>query len=135
MSETYNTSDDALNNSEQEAGKEPRKRKFSHLVTALLNGEFLTRDGMIKHMPYILFLVALFLLYIFMGYQFELIERRKVQTKRHLEELSAEYKTLKSELESRKQQSNVARDIASLGLIEPLSPPPVIEVDPKNFEE
>lgn len=118
------------------AEKENRpKKRLSQTVTSLLNGEFLTKEGMVKHMSYVVFLCALFLLYIFLGYQFEQIERRKSQTKIQLEELSAEYKTLKSELEAKKQQSNVARDIASLGLIEPLSPPPVIEADPSYFEE
>ncbi|MDP4827522.1 MAG: FtsL-like putative cell division protein [Flavobacteriales bacterium] len=128
---------------EPEAEAEPQleekevrsKKRFSQTITGLLNGEFLTREGMVKHMSYVVFLCGIFLLYIFLGYQFEQIERKKSQTKRQLEELSAEYKTLKSELEAKKQQSNVARDIASLGLIEPISPPPTIEADPSYFEE
>jgi hypothetical protein len=38
-------------------------------------------------------------------------------------------------LETKKQQSQVAKDIASMGLKESTSPPDVIEVDESYFED
>lgn len=115
--------------------KETGKPWFSRLVTSLLNGEFLTRKGVIAHLPYILFLSGLFVVYISLGYTFEHNEREKVRVRRQLEEKQAEYKTLKSELESKRRQSNVAREIQELELKELTSPPALIEVNPNYFEE
>lgn len=62
-----------------------------------------------------------------MGYQFERIEREKMKKKERIEELSAEFKTLQADFESRLQQSSVERNIADLGLIQPVEPPYLLE--------
>ena len=65
---------------------------------------------------------GIFLLYISLGYKFENIEREKMKTEHALEEVTAEYKTLRSELESRLQQSRVESATAFLGLEQPMEP-------------
>ena len=97
----------------------------------ILNGSFLTGDGITTHIPYLLFLCGLFLLYISLGYKFENIEREKMKTEFSLEEVTAEYKTIRSELESRLQQSRVESATAFLGLEQPKEPPILLEVDLK----
>jgi hypothetical protein len=119
----------------KEKKEQTAKPRFSRLVTSLLNGEFLTRKGVIAHLPFILFLSGLFVVYISLGYTFEHNEREKVRVRRQLEEKQAEYKTLKSELESKRRQSNVAREIQELELLELTSPPEIIEVNSAYFEE
>lgn len=119
----------------QEKAVPKNKRRFSRLVNQLLSGEFLTRDGVVSHLPFLLYLTFFFLFSIYIGYTFDNTEREKVQVKQILEELSAEYKTLKSELETKKRQSSVARSIQQLGLEEPNRPPVVIETDPKQLEK
>ncbi len=119
----------------QEKAVPKNKRRFSRLVNQLLSGEFLTRDGVVSHLPFLLYLTFFFLFSIYIGYTFDNTEREKVQVKQVLEELSAEYKTLKSELETKKRQSSVARSIQQLGLEEPNRPPVVIETDPKQLEK
>jgi len=97
----------------------------------ILNGTFLTGDGITTHIPYLLFMCGIFLLYISLGYKFETIERGKMKTEHLLEEVTAEYKTLRSELESRLQQSRVESATAFLGLEQPMEPPVLLEVDVK----
>jgi len=97
----------------------------------ILNGTFLTGDGITTHIPYLLFLCGIFLMYISLGYKFENIEREKMKTEHALEEVTAEYKTLRSELESRLQQSRVESATAFLGLEQPMEPPILLEVDLK----
>ena len=82
---------------------------------------------MTRHIPYLIFVSVLFIAYIAMGYQFERLEREKLQTKRQLEELSAEYKTLKAEFETQLQQSTVEQNIAELGLRQNVEPPFLLE--------
>jgi hypothetical protein len=119
---------------QQEAPKR-KSRRLSRAVTRLLNGEFLTEEGVVRHMPFMLYVTGFFLLTIYLGYYFDNTEREKAKVKITLEELSAEYKTLKSELEARKQQSSVARSISDLGLDEPNEPPVVIEPNEAALEE
>ena len=97
----------------------------------ILNGTFLTGDGITTHIPYLLFMCGIFLMYISLGYKFENIEREKMKTEHALEEVTAEYKTLRSELESRLQQSRVESATAFLGLQQPIEPPVILEVDVK----
>lgn len=121
--------------SKQEKAAPKSKRRFSRLVNQVLSGEFLTREVVVSHLPFLLYLTFFFLFSIYIGYTFDNTEREKVRVKRELEELSAEYKTLKSELETKKRQSSVARSIQQLGLEEPSRPPVIIEADPKELEK
>ncbi|MEO0403721.1 MAG: FtsL-like putative cell division protein [Bacteroidota bacterium] len=119
----------------KEEQKPTKKNWFSRGLNTLLNGEFLTKDGVTKHLPFMLFLAGLFVIFISLGYQFEQTERQKVRVKRELEEAMTEYKSLKSQLETRKQQSSVLDQIDRLQLTEPTSPPEIIEVDAGYFEK
>ena len=103
------------------------KNAIGPVIRDLLSGEFLTKEGVTRHIPYLLFISALFIAYIAMGYQFERIEREKRKTKEHIEELSAEFKTLQADFESRLQQSSVEKSIADLGLIQPSEAPYLLE--------
>ncbi|MDG1260667.1 MAG: FtsL-like putative cell division protein [Flavobacteriales bacterium] len=112
-----------------------KKGKFSKGITNVLSGEFLSHEGVMKHAPFLLYLTVFFLLYIYIGFTFEDAERDKQRIKGQLEEMNAEYKTLKSELEAKKRQSSVAADIQRLNLEQPNTPPLIIEVNPESFEE
>ena len=114
--------------------KDPKKREqrrqknaIAPLIRDLLSGEFLTREGVTRHIPYLLFISGLFIAYIAMGYQFERMERAKIQNKRYLQELSTEYKTIKAQFETQLQQSRVEQSIANIGLNQPVEPPYLLE--------
>lgn len=119
----------------QEKTKKKKRSAFSKIAAALLNGEFLTRQGLIKFLPFILFMTGLFIVYIAVGYFFENTLRDHVRTKRQLEELTSEYNTIQSKLENKKQQSAVIDEIDELGLESATSQPNIIEVKPGYFEE
>ena len=113
--------------SSQERAARRTRNSISPIVRDVLSGEFLTREGVTRHIPYLIFVSVLFIAYIAMGYQFERLEREKLKTKRQLEELSAEYKTLKAEFETQLQQSTVEQNIADLGLRQNVEPPFLLE--------
>ena len=108
--------------------RERRKRENSMrpLIRDVLSGEFLTREGVTKHIPYLLFVSLLFIVYISLGYRFERIERQKHGTDRSIEELSATYKTLRADLETQLQQSSIEAAISELGLLQTKQPPFVL---------
>ena len=116
----------------QRSAKERAARRTQHsigpIIRDVISGEFLTRQGVTRHIPYLIFVSTLFIVYIAMGYQFERLEREKLKTKRQLEELSAEYKTLKAEFEIQLQQSTVEQNIAEIGLRQTTEPPFLLEL-------
>ena len=107
--------------------KRAEKNATGKILRDIISGQFLKGDGVIAHIPFLLFLCGIFLANIGLGYKFENIEREKMKTERALEEVNAEYKTLMSDLESRLQQSRVEQAIVDLGLEQPLSQPILLE--------
>lgn len=101
----------------------------------LLSGEFLIREGALAQAPYLIFVSFLLVLYVSVGYYYEHLERERQTTERRLEELRAEFKTLQAEFETQLQQSQVERNMAAIGLTQPVDPPFLIEVEPVNSLE
>ena len=124
--ETHETSE----TQETPAPKPKKNSAWANNVRDLLSGEFLIREGALVHIPFIAFLSALLILYVSLGYYYEHLERERQTTERRLEELRSEYKTLQAEFETQLQQSQVEQSMADLGLIQPVDPPFLIEVEP-----
>lgn len=123
---------------EQPVEEAPKNRKkksgAGKHIQRILNGDFLVKEGLVQHMPFIGFLVILFLLNIGLVYYFENAAREKVRLQSRLNELRSQYNTTLSELETRKQQSHVAQSIEELGLKELRTPPQIIDVEKGFFE-
>jgi hypothetical protein len=114
------------------SAESPGKKKKGHWIQRTFNGEFLAREGLINHLPFILFLAVLFLLHISLMYYFERVQHTMAKRKNELNEIRSAYNTTMSDLERKRQQSSVAEEISSLGLRELRTPPQVIDVE-KGF--
>jgi Bacteriodetes cell division protein (FtsL-like) len=112
-----------------------KKAGRGNILQKILSGDFLVRDGLIKHLPFVLFLVGLFIANIGLVYYFENTAREKIKLQNQLNELRSQYNTTVSDLEKSKQQSNVAQAIQQMGLEELRTPPNVIDVEHGFFEE
>ncbi len=110
-------------------------RRLSRAITGVLNGEFLTREEVIRHIPFLLYVCSFFVISIALGYSFDNTEREKARLSTKLKEMNAEYKTLKTELETNKQLSTVSRRIEALGLEEATAPPAIIEYRKEDLEK
>ena len=113
-------------------GQTPKAKKKSaggNIFQRVLSGEFLVREGLVKHLSFVIFLVALFIANIALVYYFENTAREKVKLQNELNELRSQYNTTMSDLEKSKQQSNVAQAIEQMGLKELRTPPQVIDVE------
>ncbi len=104
------------------------------LMIGVLNGSFLTREKLLGNMPFILFCAGLMITYIAYGYQTERIVRDLDRTDAELKELRSEYITVRAQLETREQQSQVASGIGELGLHESRVPPVKLDVDKKDLK-
>ncbi|MFD3000501.1 FtsL-like putative cell division protein [Pontibacter toksunensis] len=111
---------------EPEAPKPKKGRGFSlfALLDKYANVDALFEHGVpLKFMPHVLFLTGITLFYIGNTHFAEKTIRKIDKVKIETEDLRADFTTLKSEYMEASKQSEVARNVAPLGLIESSSPP------------
>lgn len=96
---------------------------FSKSVASVLDGSFLTRENLLKQIPFIVFITFLGIFYIANSYNAEKTIIDISRTKKELEELRYEYITTKSNLMFQSKQSEVAYRLASSQVKESLVPP------------
>ena len=122
-----------MKNKKKKEEKEPKEKKslaFQRGFASIMNGSFLTRESVLGNMPFILFISFLMICYITYGHFTEHTVQDLDRADRELKELRSEYITIKSRLEQKEQQSNVAQGIKDLELKETTEPPRKIPADP-----
>lgn len=99
-------------------------------IRELFDGTLLTRDMVVRQLPFVLFLTFLMILYIGNRYHAEKIIRESIQLQSELKELRARAIYTASELEFISTQSEVARRVEERvpGLKEVENPPLKIKV-------
>ena len=118
--------------------KENKKVNFiGKLLLSVIDGSFLTRDNMLKSVPYFFFLAFLAIIYIANTYYAERMVRITDRTKHELKELRYEHITTKSQLMSLSKQSEVVKRLLGTGLKESVVPPEKIFIkeDPAKAEK
>jgi len=109
----------------------PGKGMFASLEQRL-KVEYYFEDGFpIKHLPKVLFVIALGLIYISNTHYAEKTVRRISSMQAEVEDLRADYTTLKADLMFASKQSEVARKVSEMGLKESLKPPYKVVVEDK----
>jgi cell division protein FtsB len=83
-------------------------------------------QGIVKNLPFFLFLSVLAIIYIYNGHYSDKLIKSISKTNKELRELQFEYKTMKSEVMFRSKQTELAKAVAPLGLKELVIPPIVI---------
>lgn len=89
----------------------------------ILDGSFLMQDAVVKQLRFILFIAALFMLYIWKSYVSERTVMKIAQTKTEIIELKSEYITAKSRLTGTTNLSTLARSMQKTGLKPSQKPP------------
>lgn len=82
----------------------------------------------VQHLDYALWIALLLLIYIGLTHHAEKLIRDTDKAKRQLDELRADYTTRKAQLMKAGKQSEVAKKVAPLGLIEAKTPPAKVVV-------
>ena len=100
----------------------------------ILDGSVLTREKVVRQLPFVLFITFLLILYIGNRYQTEKVIRQTLMLQTQLKELRAESISMASELENLSRQSQVSRLVEqkSLGLVESQDPPVKLTVKKKR---
>jgi len=124
----------------KEESPKAEKRKKSGVarsVINVLNGEFLSRETAVQHLPYMFFLTFLLICYIAYGYYAEKTIRELDTVNSELKELKTEEAFTSSQLDTRRQETEVRPKVEALGLRSYQEPPLIIRVsdEPGNEEQ
>ncbi|HHZ64208.1 MAG TPA: hypothetical protein EYN51_01700 [Flavobacteriales bacterium] len=103
-------------------------RSVTRSFLEVLNGNFLTRESAIKHLPFLLFLTLLVLSYIGNAHYAEKTLRESEKLKKNLKELRSAHITAKFDLMFKSRQSEVAKAVEDMGLKESTTPPKKISI-------
>jgi outer membrane murein-binding lipoprotein Lpp len=121
---------------EPERGNQPREKSsgsgptlFSGIERRLKLENYFEEGFPVQYLPKILFVMMLGLLYISNTHYAEKTVRKIDQVQSDVEDLRADYTTLKSDLMFASKQSEVARKVKNLGLKESLNPPTKVVVE------
>ena len=120
-----------------DAGSEPsaasppptRRKKKKSLYDRLDLTRFVQHETVIRHMPFILFIALLALLYIWNNHYAVKSVKTINKNEKEIKQLKWEYLTAKSELEGKSKQSEVARLVEPYSIKELKAPPVKIYVD------
>ncbi|MEJ1238450.1 FtsL-like putative cell division protein [Chryseolinea sp. T2] len=94
--------------------------------------EYYFEDGFpVKYLPKVLFVIGLGLIYISNTHYAEKTVRKISAMQAEVEDLRADYTTLKADLMFASKQSEVARKVSEMGLKESLKPPYKVVVEDK----
>ena len=125
---------------ESESTNQPREKAtgngpaiFSGLERKLKLENYFEEGFPVKYLPKILFVMMLLLLYISNTHHAEKTVRRLDHVQTEVEELRADYTTLKSALMFASKQSEVARKVKHIGLKESSNPPTKIEIEKGEY--
>lgn len=103
-------------------------KKIARTIRSILDGSFLTRERVVKAIPYLLFLFLLTLAYIANVFYVEKINREMDDVDKELQELRFEYITTKSRLMKESKASEVAKKLEKEGIRPSTAPPDKINV-------
>ena len=120
---------------EEKSTKTKEPGKVSKSLTNIFSGNFLSRSNVVESLPFVFFLTFIGVLYIANGYYAERTVRDLYRVGNELKELRSEYITLKSDLNYKSKQSQVAQATEILGIYESTTPPTKIVVDENDMEK
>jgi hypothetical protein len=100
-----------------------KHRKPRKAIQEFLGGEYLSRESVVRSVPYILYVAMLGLIYISNTYDAEKTVKEIERTKLQLKELRYQYITAKSNLMFYGKQTEIAKRAVKYGLKETIIPP------------
>jgi hypothetical protein len=112
-----------IGNEPKSSQKEEKKNIFT-MIEKKVRVDKMFEDGLpVQYIPYILYVAAVLIFYIGNTHYAERTVRQIDKVKTEVEDLRADYTTLKAELMFASKQSEVAKKAASLGIEESSQPP------------
>ena len=103
-------------------------------LEGLLRAGNLFEDGIpVSYLPKVLFIAFLLIIYIYNGHQAERMVRSIEKLETEVEDLRADFTTLKADYMYSRLQSEVAKRVKKMGLVESQVPPYKIEIKEDEY--
>ena len=114
----------------KKTSKKPAKKKSKGPSTfvQILNGDFLTKEFMLKNLNFIFFIMLLLLLIVGKGYYGKNLSADVLKTQKELDEATSDYFEAKAELEEKTRRTQLVLKLESTGLKETVNPTKVIRM-------
>jgi hypothetical protein len=109
--------------------KPGKKGVLAKGLSKIFSGSFLSDDRTLQHIPFVLFMALIAILYIANGYYADDKIREVNKVSNEIKELRTEFISYKSDLMFISKQSQVAAAVDTIGLKEPVVAPMKIEMD------
>jgi hypothetical protein len=103
--------------------REEKRNLFSMMGNAIKVDKIFEEGLPVKYLPYVLYITGLIIFYIGNTHYSEKTVRRMGKLKTEVDDLRADYTTLKADLMYYSKQSEVAKKVSQLGLEESSVPP------------
>jgi hypothetical protein len=117
----------------EEEVEQPRERTGKGLFSAMENltaSSGLFKEGLpVKYVPYVFFVSVFLMGYIWNAHTSDKLVRKIAKMKLEVNDLRADYTTLKAELMFKSKQSEVAKEVHAIGLEESMVPPQKIDLE------
>ena len=130
-------------NEEKKTGKKRRKAKSKEkgrrnagakVVVQIMNGDFLSKEWFINHLPFTFYIAFLLVVMIGWGYYGETTTKQEVKLEEELTELNSEFFTLSSEYITKRGRQEIKMRLNGSGLEESRVSPRKIRVRRYVFE-
>ena len=103
--------------------KEERKTVFTHMGKMLKVDQLFEEGLPVKYLPYVLYVAAILIFYIGNAHNSERTIRKIDKLKSEVNDLRADYTTLKADRMYKSKQSEVAKEVTGIELEESIQPP------------
>jgi len=110
----------------------PTRTVFQMIESSLGLNKVMVAGIPVNQVPRIAFIMALLIFYIANTHYADKVVRNTAKAKSEVEDLRADYTTLKADLMFKSKQSEVAKSVVSMGLEESLVPPYKIEIEKED---
>lgn len=114
--------------------KEEKAELPRNFLTVLLTEGVVSKETATKMIPFVIYLAGLAMVYIANRHFAEKNIRNIDKLSKEVKELSWDYKTLKADLMLKSTQTEVAKQVDTLGLKEPVEPPKKIIVSADEYQ-
>ncbi len=119
--------DEAKWSSRKAKATEGGNKKPSSFVQ-ILNGDFLTKEFMIKNLNFIFFIMLLLLMIVGKGYYGKRLSSDVMNTQKEVDELTSDYFEAKATLEEKTRRSELSQRLQYTFLKETINPTKVIKI-------
>ena len=101
---------------------------FTYITQFLQRNGFFSEDFPVKHLPRVLYIFFLGILYVGNTHYYEKVIRKITRLEEEVEDLRADFTTLKADYMFASKQSEVAKRVASMEIYESTKPPHKIKL-------